>query len=276
MSSGMIMPKPMAGTTQDGRNRTDSGKNRYDPSAMTEATTTGSGCSPCEILVRATMSGSVCLYHYRALFRHAGTGAFSSVGRAPRLHRGCHRFEPGRAHPVFGRDFVTSLFPASVSASPVRPAAGLRSASRVLQWGIATADIFRDKVSGACQSRPGLDALLQVLRPGNSITVQAFDRLGRSSLHVFQTLQQLEDKGVEVSSVKGSEQQFSGATGRFLRDVLILAAEFERSMNAEPVAEARAARAARAEAGEQVAGRPRTALTAEKIQKVKKVERERS
>jgi hypothetical protein len=24
--------------------------------------------------------------------------AFSSVGRAPRLHRGCHRFEPGRAH----------------------------------------------------------------------------------------------------------------------------------------------------------------------------------
>ncbi len=26
-------------------------------------------------------------------------GAFSSVGRAPRLHRGCRRFEPGRAHP---------------------------------------------------------------------------------------------------------------------------------------------------------------------------------
>ena len=25
-------------------------------------------------------------------------GAFSSVGRAPRLHRGCRRFEPGRAH----------------------------------------------------------------------------------------------------------------------------------------------------------------------------------
>ena len=29
--------------------------------------------------------------------------AFSSVGRAPRLHRGCHRFEPGRAHKKVAR-----------------------------------------------------------------------------------------------------------------------------------------------------------------------------
>ena len=31
--------------------------------------------------------------------RPYGRGACSSVGRAPRLHRGCRRFDPGRAHP---------------------------------------------------------------------------------------------------------------------------------------------------------------------------------
>ena len=40
-------------------------------------------------------------------------------------------------------------------------------------------------------------------------------------------------------------------------------------MNAERVAEARAARAARAKDGEQIAGRPITAMTAENIRKIR-------
>lgn len=50
---------------------------------------------------------------------------------------------------------------------------------------------------------------------------------------------------------------------------MILVAELERNMNAERVAEARAARAARATDGERVAGRPRSALTPDKIAKVR-------
>lgn len=130
--------------------------------------------------------------------------------------------------------------------------------------------IFTDKISGAREKRPGLDALLKQVRPGDSITVHSFDRLGRTALHVFQTLEELEKRGVTVYSLKGTEQQFSGATGKFLRDVLTLVAELERSMNAERVAEARAARAARAADGEQVAGRPRTALSPSKLAEVKK------
>ncbi|MFG6502506.1 recombinase family protein [Microbacterium sp. P05] len=117
--------------------------------------------------------------------------------------------------------------------------------------------------------RPGLDDLLSRVRPGDSITVHSFDRLGRTALHGFQTLAELKDKGVTVYSMKGTEQQFSGATGKFLRDVLILVAELERSMNQEREAEARAAKAARAEAGEQVAGRPITTMTTKNIRKVR-------
>lgn len=146
-----------------------------------------------------------------------------------------------------------------------------RQLDALLTAGIDAGDIFTDKISGARQSRPGLDDLLSRVRPGDSITVHSFDRLGRTALHVFQTLADLEEKGVTVYSLKGSEKQFSGATGKFLRDVLILVAELERSMNAERVAEARAAKAARAKEGEQVAGRPRTAMTEGNIAKVRQL-----
>lgn len=137
--------------------------------------------------------------------------------------------------------------------------------------GIDAADIFSDKISGTKESRPGLDDLLSRVRPGDSITVHSLDRLGRSALHVFQTIADLEGRGVTVHSLKESEAALTGATGEFVRKLMVLVAELERNMNAERVAEARAARAARATDGEQVAGRPRSALTPDKIAKVRKL-----
>lgn len=134
--------------------------------------------------------------------------------------------------------------------------------------GIAPADIFSDKISGTKQSRPGLDDLLSRVREGDTIMVVSLDRLGRSALHLMQTIASLEERGVAVRSLKDGENM-SGATGKLMRGLMILVADWEREMNAERVAEARAARAARAKAGEQVAGRPRTALTPAKIAKVK-------
>ncbi|MDR5699961.1 recombinase family protein [Agromyces aerolatus] len=136
--------------------------------------------------------------------------------------------------------------------------------------GIATEDIFSDKISGARQSRPGLDDLLSRVRPGDSITVHSLDRLGRSALHVFQTIADLEERGVSVLSLKESEAALTGATGEFVRKLMVLVAELERNMNAERVAEARAARKARSKTGEQLAGRPRTSRDAKSVAKVLK------
>jgi len=136
--------------------------------------------------------------------------------------------------------------------------------------GISADDIYSDKISGARESRPGLDALLKVARAGDTITVHSLDRLGRSTLHVMQTLADLEEREIKLVSLKDGDQTYTGATGKFMRDMMVLVAQWEREMNRERVAEARAARAARATSGEQVAGRPRTALTAEKIAAVRK------
>ncbi len=134
--------------------------------------------------------------------------------------------------------------------------------------GIDPSDIFADKISGARQRRPGLDDLLSRVRPGDSITVVSLDRLGRSALHVMQTIADLEEREIKVRSLKDGEN-LEGATGRLMRGLMTLVAEWEREMNAERVAEARAARAARAQKGEQISGRPRTALTRTNKQKVR-------
>lgn len=134
--------------------------------------------------------------------------------------------------------------------------------------GIAEDDIYRDKISGVKAKRPGLDALLKVAREGDSITVVSLDRLGRSALHVMQTIADLSGAGIEVRSLKSGEDM-AGPTGKLLAGIMILVAEWEREMMLERVQEARAARAARAEPGEQVAGRPRTARTREQLRKVK-------
>ncbi len=136
--------------------------------------------------------------------------------------------------------------------------------------GIDAGDIYSDKISGAKQSRPGLDALLKVVRSGDSITVASLDRLGRTALHVMSTIADLAERGIEVRSLKPGEDM-TGATGKLMAGIMILVAEWERSMNAERVAEARAARAVRAQAGEQVAGRPRTALAPAKVAAVRKL-----
>ena len=143
-----------------------------------------------------------------------------------------------------------------------------RQRDSLAEKGIDAAHIYSDKISGARQSRPGLDELFRHARPGDSIYVHSLDRLGRTALHVMQTIAGLSDRGIAVRSLKAGED-LTGATGKLMAGFMILVAEWERSMNAERVAEARASRAARAAHGEQVAGRPRTALVPAKIEAVK-------
>ena len=58
--------------------------------------------SSCGVISSALHSRCGWLYDLLRRSRPQGRAlrALSSVGRAPRLHRGCHRFEPGRAHPI--------------------------------------------------------------------------------------------------------------------------------------------------------------------------------
>lgn len=61
--------------------------------------------------------------------------------------------------------------------------------------------IWTDKASGAKTDRPELAAVMDALRPGDTLVVWRLDRLGRSLPHLIETVTQLEARGVAFKSL---------------------------------------------------------------------------
>ena len=58
--------------------------------------------------------------------------------------------------------------------------------------GVDADRVFTDKLSGSARAcRPGLAAMLDYARPGDTVVVSAIDRLGRSVVEVTRTIAEL-------------------------------------------------------------------------------------
>jgi DNA invertase Pin-like site-specific DNA recombinase len=98
---------------------------------------------------------------------------------------------------------------------------------------------FSDTMSGARDDRPGLVALLDYVREGDTVVVWKLDRLGRNTLHVLETVKALTDRGVTlISTTDGIDS--STAAGRMMIGVLGSLAEYERELVKERTALKRA------------------------------------
>jgi DNA invertase Pin-like site-specific DNA recombinase len=98
---------------------------------------------------------------------------------------------------------------------------------------------FSDTMSGAKDDRPGLVALMQYVREGDTVVVWKLDRLGRNTLHILETVKALTDAGVTlISTTDGIDS--STAAGRMVIGVLASMAEFERELIKERTALKRA------------------------------------
>ena len=62
--------------------------------------------------------------------------------------------------------------------------------------------VFEDKASGARAERPGLDACIAALEPGNTLVVWRLDRLGRSMPHLVSLVAELLGKGIGFRSLQ--------------------------------------------------------------------------
>jgi len=85
--------------------------------------------------------------------------------------------------------------------------------------------------SGAKTKRPGLDALLAAAarREFQVVVVSRFDRLGRSTLHLLQLLNQFRELNIDVVSVHQAIDTTT-SMGRMLFTVIAAFAEVERDM----------------------------------------------
>lgn len=98
---------------------------------------------------------------------------------------------------------------------------------------------FSDIMSGARDDRPGLAALLDYVRAGDTVVVWKLDRLGRNTLHILETVRALTDRDVTlISTTDGIDS--STAAGRMVIGVLASMAEFERELIKERTALKRA------------------------------------
>ncbi|BBY13831.1 recombinase family protein [Mycobacterium marseillense] len=126
--------------------------------------------------------------------------------------------------------------------------------------GVAQDRIYVDKTSGATtrEQRPGLAALLDYARAGDTITVVGIDRLGRSASEVMRTVADLLNRGVIIRAIREGVDS-SSPTGRAVLGIMASLAELELELGRERRTAAREARRARGQA----IGRPK-ALDAQK------------
>lgn len=121
--------------------------------------------------------------------------------------------------------------------------------------GVDEARIYEDRASGRHDHRPGLEACLKALQPGNTFVVWKLDRLGRNLKHLVTTVDELHDRGIglRVLAGVGAEIDTTTANGRLIFGIFATLAEFERELIAERTRAGLAAARARGRMG----GRPR-------------------
>lgn len=112
--------------------------------------------------------------------------------------------------------------------------------------GVDADRVYSDKLTGTStkEQRPGLGALLDYARPGDTIVVVGIDRLGRNAAEVMTTIRELGERGIIFRSLREGIDT-SNATGRMIAGVLASLAELELELQRERRTAAKAARQAR-------------------------------
>jgi DNA invertase Pin-like site-specific DNA recombinase len=125
----------------------------------------------------------------------------------------------------------------------------------MLAAGVEPSRIYEDLASGRKDDRPGLNACLKALQPGNTLVVWKLDRLGRDLKHLVKTLDDLRSRNVGLKVLAGAGAQIDTNTsnGRLFFGIFAVLAEFERELIVERTQAGLAAARARGRKG----GRPR-------------------
>lgn len=121
----------------------------------------------------------------------------------------------------------------------------------LLKAGVEAENIYSDKISGAKSERPGLNACLKSLRPGDVLVIYMLDRLARSQKQLVNIVQDLNDRGIgfKVLQGQGADIDTTTAGGKLIFGIFASLAEFERELIRERTRAGLAAARARGKNG---------------------------
>ncbi len=125
----------------------------------------------------------------------------------------------------------------------------------LLAAGVESERLYEDLASGRKDDRPGLQACLKALQPGNTLVVWKLDRLGRDLKHLVSLMDDLRQGqvGFKVLTGSGAQIDTTTANGRLVFGIFAALAEFE----SELIRERTQAGLASARARGRLGGRPR-------------------
>jgi len=113
--------------------------------------------------------------------------------------------------------------------------------------------IFIDKLTGSRMDRPGWNELMEYIRSGDILVVTELSRMTRSLLDLLETSKILEEKKIELISLRENIDTTT-VTGRCFLSVMGAIHQMERELKAERASAGRASAKARGKTG----GRPKT------------------
>ena len=111
--------------------------------------------------------------------------------------------------------------------------------------GVDANRVFTDKLSGSAKTaRPGLVAMLDYARAGDTVVVAAIDRLGRSVAEVTRTIADLGEHRITLRALREGVDTAT-PTGRAVAAIMATLAELELELGRERRAASRESRRAR-------------------------------
>lgn len=114
-------------------------------------------------------------------------------------------------------------------------------------------ELYTEKMTGTKANRPELDKVRLRMRAGDIVVVESLSRLGRSTRDLLNLLDEFDQKGVQLVSLKESIDTAT-PTGKLLVTVLSAISQFERDLIVQRTEEGLKAARARGRKG----GRPKT------------------
>jgi DNA invertase Pin-like site-specific DNA recombinase len=100
----------------------------------------------------------------------------------------------------------------------------------LLAAGVAEANLYEDRMSGAKDDRPGLSACLKALRQDDVLVIWKLDRLGRNLKHLMATAEDLTKRFVGFRVLSGAPIDTTTSQGKLMFTMFAALTEFERDV----------------------------------------------
>ena len=119
--------------------------------------------------------------------------------------------------------------------------------------------IYQEKMTGTKSERPELQKMLDALRRGDTLIIESFSRLSRSTKDLLSVVDKLNAQGINLVSIK-EQLDTTTATGKMMLTMLAALSQFERDLDSERTKDGLKAARARGRMG----GRPKAGSEKEK------------